>query len=673
MSFNFHARQALPHAPVTTPSPPLMVRKIEKLLSDIKRESQSPPITRHRLELLLETFQDEQPKQKKVTEIWDKDISKYKIVDSVEPETDNWRDYTFVVREHIEQKSKVSTTYVDVKAEYLRDILAEILENVRTVSIMEAKPSVSGEATRGVPKINLEQIEQNILFQFLPELEGKLEQIGKSESISPGRFEQLRLLIDHLKQAYAPTMECLGPLLQCEEITYDLLQALFKPGCHVYTKCLGSQKSRCVVFDAGEEATQKGVTFFKLECHYLDHDGYELGEVRTELGIVKFRGRRPIRTLDAFPLQYHPDRSRMTQTLVERGRKFGGLIRPHGPLIRHCKGRAFIMERGKPQAVNIDSVVAVDASLFREMEPNYHRPCVSDCWEDVSYVYGMTVKEDERRGQLEKVKENGKTVDSMTDEDFLICCPTVRCFSFTETRFLECGVGDLTDVEWSSAFDRLQIPEETREILLSATTSRLCRGRDVVFDDFIKGKGRGLNVLFFGEPGVGKTFTVEATAEHFQTPLYSVSAGELMADHGDPFHLDATLGRIFKIATRLNAILLIDEADVFMEKRSSYQTNHNRLVTIFLRKMEYYEGVLFLTTNRILEFDDAVLSRIHLKVKYSELTKDARLNIWKSFLSEAHTFQGPAIVEAGDLKCLASMKLNGREASHLTTVIIDIG
>jgi hypothetical protein len=95
------------------------------------------------------------------------------------------------------------------------------------------------------------------------------------------------------------------------------------------------------------------------------------------------------------------------------------------------------MEKGKPQARNIDSVVAIDASLFREMEPNYLRPCVSDCWEDVSYVHGMTVKEEERRRQLEKVKKNGKTVGSMTDEDFLICCPTVRCFSFTETRFCE--------------------------------------------------------------------------------------------------------------------------------------------------------------------------------------------------------------------------------------------
>ncbi|KAL4780120.1 hypothetical protein BJX76DRAFT_361128 [Aspergillus varians] len=631
---------------------------------------------------------------KKVLEIWDKDTSKYRVVESIEPDNDDLGGYVFVVREHIDPKSKKSTTYIDVKSENLRDILRDVLENVRAVSVREAKPS----------------IEQIVLFHFLPELESKLEQLGDSDrpsrraftvpdngvvfpgpvvpspedpeayadwtaagklqrkkSIDPTSHEHLRLLVDHLKTACALTLEGLEPLLQRGGITYDLLEALFKPGCHVYAKCYGSQKSRCVVFDAGEEVTQKGVTYFKLECHYLDHDGHELGEVGIELGIVKFRGCKPIHTLDAFPLQYHPNHEQTSQDLVERGRKFGEFLRRDGAdtPIRHCKGRAFIMKNGKPVALNIDSRVAIDAALFCEMSPNYRRPRVSDCWEDRSLIHTISFREEERREELERLKGNGKDKDSMTDDEFLICCPTVRCFSFNEKMFVECAVADLEDVEWCPAsFNRLQIPETTREILLSVATSRLCNDGGVVFDDFIKGKGRGLNVLFFGAPGVGKTFTVEATAERFQTPLYSVSAGELMADHGDPLQLDITLDRIFKIAKHLNTILLIDEADVFMENRSSYHNSHNRLVTVFLRKLEYYEGVLFLTTNRLMEFDEAVLSRIHLKIKYPELTQDARQKIWESFLAEAHTSQGPAILEGGELEHLASMKLNGREANQ---------
>ncbi|CEL09514.1 hypothetical protein ASPCAL12649 [Aspergillus calidoustus] len=585
-------------------------------------------------------------------------------------------------------KSKDSTTFVDVKSETLRDIVREVLGNVKAVSVMEPKPS----------------IEQIILFHFLPELKSKLNQLTHGEQSTgtpspslvapspadpgacadcadprklqhnarshPEGVEYLRLLIDHIDKTYAAKVERLASLLQRGEITYDLLELLFKPGCHVYTKCFGTGKSRCVVFDAAEETTRKDVTHLKLECHYLDHDNHEFGEVGIELGIVKFRGRKPIRTLEAFPLQYHPDSEQIARDLIERGRKFAQFIgRSSTAILQHCKGTAFIMKNGKPLALNIDSRVAIDAALFREMMPNYRRPRVSDCWEDLSIIRGISLKEEERREELEKFKANGKDQHSITDDECLICCPTVRCFSFTDKIFVECAVGDLADVQWYPAsFDRLQIPNDTKEILLSVTTARLSGNNDVVFDDFIKGKGRGLNVLFYGVPGVGKTFTVEATAERFQAPLYSVSAGELIADHGDPLQLDMTLDRIFKIAKRLNTVLLVDEADVFMEKRASYQGSHNRLVTVFLRKLEYYEGVLFLTTNRVMEFDEAVLSRIHLKIKYPELTQNARRNIWESFLSEAQTLQGPATVDPSELEHLASMKLNGREIKNLSSI-----
>ncbi|KAL4759751.1 ATP-binding protein [Aspergillus foveolatus] len=627
---------------------------------------------------------------KRVLEIWDKDTSKYKIVESIEPEVDDFSEYVFVIRDCIDPKSRKSTTYVDVKSETLRDILRGVLGNVKVVSAMEARPS----------------IEQIVLFHFLPELKSKLNQLtdgGHSTGIPspslvvtspadpdayadcttqgnlqhnvrshPEGVEHLRLLVNHLDEAYAATAERLTPLLQRGEITYDLLELLFKPGCHVYTKCLGTGKSRCVVFDAAEETTQKDVTHLRLECHYLDHDDHEFGEVGIELGIVKFRGRKPIHTLEAFPLQYHPNRTQITQSLVERGRKFSQFIGRSSTKIpiQHCKGRAFIMKNGKPLALNINSRVAIDAALFREMMPNYRRPRVSDCWEEHSIFGGISLKEEEHREKLEKFKANGKDQNSITQDEYLICCPTVRCFSFSEKVFLECAVGDLVDVQWSTASsDHLQIPDDTKQILQSVTTSRLSSNQEVGFDDFIKGKGRGLNVLLFGPPGVGKTLTAEAMAEASRNPLYSVSAGELIAGQSNPLQLEMTLDRIFKIAKRLNTILLIDEADVFMENRVLHQGSHNRLVTVFLRKLEYYEGVLFLTTNRVTEFDEAILSRIHLKIKYPELTRDARRNVWKSFLAEVGTSQGPAIIKGVELERLASMKLNGREASHNTSTI----
>ncbi|KAE8383895.1 hypothetical protein BDV26DRAFT_287310 [Aspergillus bertholletiae] len=619
---------------------------------------------------------------KRVMEIWDKGTARYKIVDSIEPEVDDMDQYVFVAREHIDERSKKSTVYIDVKSAILCDILREVLGGVKA-------------------------IEQSILFHFLPELNATLKSLASTEGVlestapvapspndpdayaiwtgveeqqrsldrsHPGHCDHLHLLIDHISEVYTATAQRLEPLLQGGNITYDLLNMLFKSGCYVYTTCLGTGKPRCVIFDAGEELTTRGVTFYKLECHYLDYNGQVFGEVGIELAIVKYRGSRPIHSLEAFPLAYHPDRDQVWQDLVTCGREFRELI-GNGPReggaapIRYCRGTAFIMKNDKAIAMNIDSRVAVDAAFFHVMEPNYHQPWVSDTWQDHSLIQFFSIDAEEHQAAFESVKSNGKEMGSMVDGDFAICCPTVRCFSFDDKLFLECAVGDLRRVEWSQvAFDRLQLPEDKRHILLSVITSRLCNNGEVVFDDFIKGKGRGLNVLLYGVPGVGKTFTVEATAEHFQVPLYSVSAGELIADHGDPLQLDMVLDRIFHIAKHFNAIILIDEADVFMENRASYHSNHNRLVTIFLRKLEYYEGLLFLTTNRVMEFDEAVLSRIHLKIKYADLTKDARRGILTSFLADARTAQGPPVVEPSELDRLASTRLNGRDVKNLVSI-----
>ncbi|KAJ9480910.1 hypothetical protein VN97_g12608 [Penicillium thymicola] len=190
----------------------------------------------------------------------------------------------------------------------------------------------------------------------------------------------------------------------------------------------------------------------------------------------------------------------------------------------------------------------------------------------------------------------------------------------------------------------------------------------VPFDDVIDGKGQGFNILLNGPPGVGKTFTVEATSEYFKLPLYSISAGELVVNHGDSKALEQQLETVFKIAKHFNAVLLLDEADAFMEQRTSYHDTHNRLVTIFLRKLEYYQGILFLTSNRGIQFDDAILSRIHLIIEYENLTREFRRDLWSTFLSKACTMQGPAIVEEHELRRLESLALNGREIKNVAAI-----
>ena len=161
---------------------------------------------------------------------------------------------------------------------------------------------------------------------------------------------------------------------------------------------------------------------------------------------------------------------------------------------------------------------------------------------------------------------------------------------------------------------------------------------------------------------------VECTSECYSARLrrcarkvVQISAGELVVDHGDSNALEQQLENIFKIAKHFKAVLLLDEADAFMEQRTSYHDTHNRLVTVFLRKLEYYQGILFLTTTRMIQFDEAIMNRTHLTIKCDGLTREFRREIWKNLLSKAQTIQGPAIVGDDELQRLDNFSLNGRE------------
>jgi hypothetical protein len=106
---------------------------------------------------------------------------------------------------------------------------------------------------------------------------------------------------------------------------------------------------------------------------------------------------------------------------------------------------------------------------------------------------------------------------------------------------VECAASAIREVDWSpELFDCLKIPLETKTILLSLAKTRLGLIQTVPFNDDVVGNGQGLDILLkyvgkclyyimtcsltraSGPPGVGKTFTVEATSEYFKLPLYSV-------------------------------------------------------------------------------------------------------------------------------------------------------
>lgn len=154
--------------------------------------------------------------------------------------------------------------------------------------------------------------------------------------------------------------------------------------------------------------------------------------------------------------------------------------------------------------------------------------------------------------------------------------------------------------------------------------------------------------------------TAETVAECLRVPLYQVCAGELSTS---AVELEYTLTRLFRLAERWRAILLIDEADVYMEQRAPQDLVRNGLVSVFLRNLEYCRSVVFMTTNRVKTFDEAITSRMHVMIAYRDNDRDSREQIWKAFLDTAVTVEGSAIIDPRDLDDLVGRKLNARQVS----------
>jgi len=131
--------------------------------------------------------------------------------------------------------------------------------------------------------------------------------------------------------------------------------------------------------------------------------------------------------------------------------------------------------------------------------------------------------------------------------------------------------------------------------------------------------------------------------------------------------MEVQLLRVFQTANHWNALILLDEADVYLEQRSKADVARNKLVSVFLRKLEYCDGIMFLTTNRVSNFDDAILSRIHLMLKYHELDANVQSQICGHMLHRAHTSNGGAVVTRKEIGRLATTELNGRQVGLLYT------
>jgi hypothetical protein len=144
--------------------------------------------------------------------------------------------------------------------------------------------------------------------------------------------------------------------------------------------------------------------------------------------------------------------------------------------------------------------------------------------------------------------------------------------------------------------------------------------------------GKGLNVLFAGPPGTGKTMAAEIIGGELGLDLYKIDLSTVVSKYiGET---EKNLSRVFTEAETSNAILFFDEADALFGKRSEVRDSHDRYANIevgyLLQRMEEYEGVVILATNFRRNMDEAFVRRMHFALEFPFPDAADRRQIWET-------------------------------------------
>ncbi|KAK3901240.1 ATPase family AAA domain-containing protein 3B [Staphylotrichum tortipilum] len=431
-------------------------------------------------------------------------------------------------------------------------------------------------------------------------------------------------------------------------IPYDKLWTLFPPGTIVYSKLLGQNRAFRVAGNYYDMSELNPALC--IQTDYVDFNGDALGTRRLDLHVAKYPGNRQLNELDLLPIDMLDDAAEVKEELLARGRRFESYFGQH--YLRYDG----IAIKKTPQGYarfTVAGRVMIDCKTYLRLE-------TPESFTVASIGDSAKLERSRKRaaGNLVFVSADGTPkFPPLSEEDAMLATATVRGYSFAEKKFLEFFIDNLSEIEWNtSCFDELVLDPAVKKTVQALVTTHSQKRE--TFDDIVKGKGKGLVCVLHGPPGVGKTLTAECVAELVKRPLYMVSSGDLGTCSSE---LDRSLTRIMDLAATWRTVLLIDEADVFLERRSLHDLHRNAMVSVFLRVLEYYSGILFLTTNRVTTFDDAFKSRIHIPIRYTDLTVESRRKIWRHFCG---LVPGGVDIDEKGLTKLAETDLNGRQIKN---------
>ncbi|CAG8489803.1 5040_t:CDS:2 [Racocetra fulgida] len=479
--------------------------------------------------------------------------------------------------------------YVEVSSPQLIEILRDILPNKKPFDEIDDddKPKVAIKAQDLF--LVLEKLKDAIIFNQFNQI---LDIMTDLESTV-----HLKRLVRFLEQEFKQTIKAREVMIAHKKVS----------------RCaLSGQQVGGIISSVDEVVTCAG-KFFKINIKVIKYDGVGFKRCQIERIIEYFNGDVSFSDLPVVPIKLSTAEEFLKENIIANGKQFFKLTQGNnymnyeGPLLRV---RNMYIEK-----IRADGRVMIDIQSFSAMNPDYP----------------MDDDKPPNKCDIKMFKEKDtylKTDDLDKDE-----------------------ISKFSDIIFDSdALDHIVMPQNKKNMLEGLVSQYRDPAHTISCNGLVNGvnginmpeksldpitnKGNGCIFLCYGPPGTGKTLTAQSVAEYLKQPLWILTVRELGST---PESLERELVKVLDIAYTWKAVILLDEADIYLEKRSTIDLIRNTMVGIFLRLLEYYQVNMFL--------------------HYTKLDLNGRRQIWSKFIKRADL-----PLKADDF---ANYDLNGREIRNV--------
>lgn len=333
-----------------------------------------------------------------------------------------------------------------------------------------------------------------------------------------------------------------------------------------------------------------GTPTYFLEVDTTAWNGERFGVAEKSWQMYHFKGTRKVHSLGIFPLHMHPDHEKISKQLIERRKKHERLRGQHfvefagqtklgyvsNPFL-FCRPTYFIRAEAI-QFINlrfqVTERVIINEDFYWGSEDRF-LPRLKPFM--VSNKRDINLDEDNR---VNTDKDGANTVDAeddyrsdarsdghapLTNDQLLLCSWSVTAFKLKTKVWDDLPVEHIREIDWiPDMMSRLVVNQDVKDLIVALIDYKTTRATDDErnFDDFVPVKGKGFVMLLCGPPGVGKTLTAEAVSEHSKNPLYRINVQDLGSRVSA---MESGLQTVMRRCAHWNAVLLLDEADVFLE------------------------------------------------------------------------------------------------------------